>query len=116
LSKLSAKSFLQWIQFFICFNVQLNAHNAILMKRVTAFFISILVCQFGFAQQKPQYTQYVMNNFILNPAIAGIENYVDLKAGYRAQWQGLDGAPVTSYISIHAPIGNINLSTPRWWK
>ncbi|MFZ4102883.1 MAG: type IX secretion system membrane protein PorP/SprF, partial [Sphingobacterium thalpophilum] len=75
------------------------------MKRITAFLIFILISQFGFAQQKPQYTQYVMNNFILNPAIAGIENYVDLKAGYRAQWQGLDGAPVTSYISIHAPIG-----------
>lgn len=75
------------------------------MKRVAAFLFSFLTCQFVLAQQKPQYTQYVMNNFILNPAIAGIENYVDVKAGYRAQWQGLDGAPVTSYISIHAPIG-----------
>jgi type IX secretion system PorP/SprF family membrane protein len=98
-------SFLHGIQVFICLNVQLNAQNTNLMKRITAFLIFILISQFGFAQQKPQYTQYVMNNFILNPAIAGIENYVDLKAGYRAQWQGLDGAPVTSYISIHAPIG-----------
>ncbi len=57
------------------------------------------------AQQRPQYTQYIFNNYILNPAITGIENYTDVKAGYRNQWQGLTDAPVTSYISIHAPIG-----------
>ncbi len=57
------------------------------------------------AQQKPQYTQYVFNNFLLNPALAGIENYVDVKAGYRNQWAGLDGAPVTSFISVNAPLG-----------
>lgn len=61
--------------------------------------------QLASAQQRPQYTQYIFNNFILNPAISGIENYIDVKGGYRNQWQGLDGAPETSYFSIHAPIG-----------
>jgi type IX secretion system PorP/SprF family membrane protein len=98
-------SFIQEIQDLIYLNVRVNAHNNILMKRVTLFLFFILFSQLGLAQQKPQYTQYVLNNFILNPAIAGIENYIDLKAGHRAQWQGLDGAPVTSYISIHAPLG-----------
>lgn len=59
----------------------------------------------AYAQQRPQYTQYIFNNFILNPAISGIENYIDVKAGYRSQWQGLEGAPETSYISFHAPLG-----------
>lgn len=73
----------------------------------------ILICSvltvlatFVQAQQKPQYTQYVFNNYLLNPAVTGIENYVDLKAGYRSQWTGLEGAPVTSYLTINAPIGN----------
>ena len=57
------------------------------------------------AQQKPQYTQYVFNNYLLNPAVAGIENYTDVKAGYRSQWTGLQGAPVTSYLTINAPLG-----------
>jgi type IX secretion system PorP/SprF family membrane protein len=57
------------------------------------------------AQQRPQYTQYVFNEFIINPAVAGIENYVDGKMGYRSQWTGLQGAPVTSYFTINAPIG-----------
>jgi type IX secretion system PorP/SprF family membrane protein len=57
------------------------------------------------AQQRPQYTQYVFNNYLLNPAVTGIENYTDVKLGYRSQWTGLEGAPVTSYFSINAPIG-----------
>lgn len=57
------------------------------------------------AQQKPIYTQYILNNYVINPAITGIENYGDLKFSHRSQWVGIDGAPVTSYMSIHGPIG-----------
>lgn len=57
------------------------------------------------AQQKPQYTQYVFNNYLINPAVAGIENYTDVKAGYRSQWTGLQGAPITSYLTVNAPLG-----------
>lgn len=66
-------------------------------------FLAMVQC--AFAQQRPQYTQYVFNNYLLNPAVSGIENYIDLKAGYRSQWTGLEGAPVTSYLTINAPIG-----------
>lgn len=45
------------------------------------------------AQQRPQYTQYILNNYILNPALSGIENYTDLKISGRDQWVGLNGAP-----------------------
>jgi type IX secretion system PorP/SprF family membrane protein len=58
-----------------------------------------------YAQQQPYYTQYMMNNFILNPALAGIENYWDVKASYRNQWVGLNGAPTTLYLTINAPLG-----------
>lgn len=75
------------------------------MKKLIS--LLILICSFysALSQQRPQYTQYIFNSYILNPAISGIENYTDVKAGYRNQWQGLTDAPVTSYISIHAPIG-----------
>lgn len=61
-----------------------------------------LLCQ---AQQRPQYTQYVFNNYILNPAISGIENYTDVRFGYRNQWSGIEQAPITAYFSIHLPLG-----------
>lgn len=77
------------------------------MKRILYTLIVIAVTtQLAQAQQRPQYTQYVFNNYLLNPALSGIENYTDVKLGYRSQWTGLDGAPVTSYFSVNAPIGN----------
>ncbi|SMC63148.1 PorP/SprF family type IX secretion system membrane protein [Pedobacter nyackensis] len=59
-----------------------------------------------FAQQRPQYTQYVFNNYLLNPAISGIENYADVKVGYRKQWAGIDNAPQTSFITAHWNLGS----------
>lgn len=70
------------------------------------FFLSAVM-----GQAKPSYTQYVMNNYILNPAVAGIENYTDIKLSNRNQWTGINGAPVTNYFSIHAPIGKKDLRT-----
>ena len=77
------------------------------MKRIQYILIlTVALIQTAFAQQRPQYTQYVFNGYLLNPALSGIENYTDVKAGYRAQWTGLQGAPVTSYLTINAPLGN----------
>jgi type IX secretion system PorP/SprF family membrane protein len=75
-------------------------------KLLHALLIFLLTFQLVEAQQKPQYTQYVFNNLLLNPAVTGIENYIDLKAGYRSQWTGLQGAPVTSYLTLSAPFGS----------
>ncbi|MDP9047414.1 MAG: type IX secretion system membrane protein PorP/SprF [Bacteroidota bacterium] len=76
------------------------------MKRVLLLLVAFFTwSHHSIAQQKPQYTQYVFNNYLLNPAVGGIENYTDVKAGYRSQWTGLQGAPVTSYLTINAPLG-----------
>jgi type IX secretion system PorP/SprF family membrane protein len=56
------------------------------------------------AQQRPQSTQYILNNFIINPAVAGMENYWDVKISHRHQWVGLNGSPVTTYVTLHGPI------------
>ncbi|MHC2993448.1 hypothetical protein OB13_18400 [Pontibacter sp. HJ8] len=57
------------------------------------------------AQQKPQYSQYSINNYLFNPAIAGIEQYGDVKVGSRSGMSGIEGAPSTFYMSAHTPIG-----------
>jgi type IX secretion system PorP/SprF family membrane protein len=56
------------------------------------------------AQQRPHYTQYILNNFIVNPALAGIENYTDIKLSARNQWVGIDGAPKTFYATVHGAL------------
>nr|WP_294995338.1 type IX secretion system membrane protein PorP/SprF [uncultured Sediminibacterium sp.] len=67
------------------------------------FFIMVLPILVK-AQQRPYYTQYIMNNYIINPAVAGIENYWDVKASHRMQWVGIQDAPVTTYLTIHGPL------------
>src|SRR5438128_12249571 len=65
----------------------------------------LLICSGALhAQQRPYYTQYILNNYIINPAVAGIENYWDVKASHRHQWVGLNGAPVTTYVTIQGPL------------
>ncbi|WP_431294725.1 PorP/SprF family type IX secretion system membrane protein [Pedobacter sp. P26] len=58
------------------------------------------------AQQRPQYSQYLLNSYLLNPALSGIENYTDVKVGYRQQWAGLQDAPKTAFVSAHWALGN----------
>ncbi len=82
-----------------------------MMKQKTLFLLSVIAALGGHAQQKPHYTQYILNNYILNPALSGIENYTDLKMSARKQWVGLDGAPQTFYLSIHGPIGKKDYKT-----
>ncbi len=56
------------------------------------------------AQQSAQLSQYLLNPVVLNPAIAGAEEYMDVTAAYRRQWAGLSGAPTTATITFNAPM------------
>ncbi|WPV70037.1 type IX secretion system membrane protein PorP/SprF [Chitinophaga sp. LS1] len=74
------------------------------MKRLPLRLLLLAWSASSYAQQQPHYTQYILNTFIINPAMAGIENYWDVKASHRHQWAGLNGAPVTSYLTVHGPL------------
>jgi len=82
--------------------------------RIRYLFVTILSClaTLAKAQQQPFYTQYVLNPFISNPALAGIENYWDVKLSYRNQWQGIEGAPKTIYLTAQGPFKQIKYSKP----
>lgn len=71
---------------------------------LSALFV-VISAMSAFAQQRPQYTQYMVNPFLLNPAVSGTEDYADIRAGYRKQWAGFDGSPRTMYLSAHTNIG-----------
>lgn len=57
------------------------------------------------------FNQYFNNNYLINPAISGIEKYADIQLGTRQQWTGVDGAPKTTYISIHSPLNRSQMSS-----
>ncbi len=51
------------------------------------------------AQQFPIYSQYMLNGFLLNPAVAGHEGYTAVNLTVREQWLGLKDAPSTYALS-----------------
>lgn len=76
------------------------------MKRVTVILgtLAILSINLIYSQQDPQYTQYMYNMHIVNPAYAGSEGTLNIGLLHRTQWVGLDGAPKTTVATINAPI------------
>ncbi|WP_028788833.1 PorP/SprF family type IX secretion system membrane protein [Terrimonas ferruginea] len=81
------------------------------MKKLLILGSCVLIAFTARAQQKPHYTQYILNQYIVNPALTGIENYTDIKLSHRHQWTGIQDAPVTSYLTIHGPIGKKDYRT-----
>ncbi len=72
-------------------------------KLVTILLMILLSGEIVFAQQRPHYTQYMENMSVLNPAVTGMYNGLDLRLGIRSQWQGLQNAPKTGYITFSTP-------------
>ncbi|WP_432416616.1 PorP/SprF family type IX secretion system membrane protein [Myroides profundi] len=62
-----------------------------------------------YAQQDPQYTQYMYNTNMINPAYAGSRGTLNVFGMYRTQWVGLDGAPKTANVSVSTPLGESGL-------
>jgi type IX secretion system PorP/SprF family membrane protein len=73
-----------------------------------AALLSIIVLSFqSNAQQDPQFTQYMYNMSVINPAYAtGDEGILNLGGHYRTQWVGLEGAPKTASFFAHTPIND----------
>ena len=81
------------------------------MRQVICLAITVVLFVTVDAQQRPHYTQYILNQYIINPALTGIENYTDIKVSHRHQWAGIDGAPVTTYLTAHTPLGKKDYRT-----
>ena len=63
----------------------------------------------SYAQQLPQYSQYLINDYVLNPGITGNKDYFEAKTNNRFQWVGLTDAPRTFILSMHGPIKTENM-------
>ena len=62
------------------------------------------------AQHLPIYSQYLFNGMAINPAYTGSRDALSATVGYRNQWVGFDGAPVTQTFNIHAPLKKKNVA------
>ncbi|MEO2052297.1 MAG: type IX secretion system membrane protein PorP/SprF [Allomuricauda sp.] len=57
------------------------------------------------AQQDPQYTQYMYNTQVVNPAYAGSREVLSFGLLGRTQWVNFDGSPQTGTFTVNSPIG-----------
>lgn len=83
---------------------QTNSNHLIKkLARWLPVFLIIYALQ-AHAQQDAQYTQYMYNTLIVNPAYTGSTGNLEATLQHRMQWVGIDGAPQTQAFSIHSPM------------
>ena len=75
---------------------------------IVLILLVVLGSSVGYAQQDPQYTQYMYNTQVINPAYAGNRDALSFGLLYRTQWVGLDGAPKTGTFTVNSPIGALD--------
>ena len=74
------------------------------MKKLIIISVIVLTALAGKSQQLEQWTQFYMNEYMVNPAVAGADKYFHANALYRNQWVGIQDAPRTYYLSMQGPI------------
>lgn len=76
-----------------------NIHISILLL------FSMLINKTSIAQQLPINTNYVLNNYAYNPAVAGSKPHAVANVNYRNQWAGFQDAPKTYMVSLYSTVG-----------
>jgi len=78
----------------------------------SSLFVALIVWSMGHvtnAQQNAQYTQYMYNPSVINPAYTGSRGHLSAVLGHRSQWVGINGAPETQFITLDHFIERSNL-------
>jgi len=74
------------------------------MKLIKLLFNILLLLSFSQisrSQQLGSNTQFMFNQFAINPAYTGIHQNIQLDLNVREQWVGFEGSPSTQQLSIH---------------
>lgn len=76
------------------------------MKKVIIISLILLCGSSLFSQQLPHFSQYFLNDFLINPAVAGSRGYFEGVSTHRYQWEGITDAPRTYTLSVQGPSKN----------
>ena len=68
------------------------------------FVASLFIALSSVSQQMVLNSQYMINSFVLNPAVAGTKTYAPLVLSARRQWLGIREAPVAQHLSYHTSL------------
>jgi len=75
--------------------MKVTKYISVLLLLIASYFCS--------AQQTPMYSQYMFNDFIINPAVASVYDYYQIRTTNRFQWVGIKDAPITNILSVYGP-------------
>jgi type IX secretion system PorP/SprF family membrane protein len=81
-----------------------NSRSVKYLKIIVFLFLQSCIVLNLHAQQKPEYSQYMFNIFLINPAAAGSDGFTSLNITERDQWVGLPNAPTTHSFSIQSRV------------
>jgi type IX secretion system PorP/SprF family membrane protein len=74
------------------------------MKKISIMIVALVGLATALAaQQDHQYTQFMYNKLLINPAHAGARGVPSITAIYRNQWAGFEGAPKSALVSLSSP-------------
>jgi type IX secretion system PorP/SprF family membrane protein len=59
-------------------------------------------------QQTPTFSQYIMNGFLINPAVTGRDGFTSVNLTARDQWIGIKGGPATYAASFQTNLSGRN--------
>lgn len=78
------------------------------MKKLFTTLSVAIITYTAFAQQDPQFSQYMYNRLFTNPGYAGSNDGICANLIGRTQWTGFDGAPKTAVLAIDATVTKIH--------
>lgn len=76
------------------------------MKKIFILSFVVWLSAHSNAQQQFVFTNYLLNQYYYNPALPGSEAFHQASLGYRNQWAGFDGAPVTMQANFYGSYAN----------
>jgi len=74
------------------------------MKRITLFCLALLLAGGVMGQQLPLNSQYILNQYEINPAVAGSDDGLPLGFTFRKLWMGMEGSPSIQTLSAHMEV------------
>lgn len=85
-------------------NTRINRRTLTLIPRFLVLGSLLLLCSKVAGQQMYQLTQFMLNNYTVNPAVVGTHNYFQARTNHRFQWIGMSDAPITNVVSVYGPL------------
>jgi len=78
-------------------------------KKYLILFITVLSYLPVMAQLNLLGTQYYQNQYLSNPAMAGIDHGINFNGGYSKQWNGINSSPSVQFVSADGRVKKVGL-------